>query len=458
MTPFPESEIMTIKRLEVALRKTDYKLLKDGAYKLHEKYHSGHKFEYLDLLKEIFMEVSNNASIPQDIKDLLTPTIEDILSERGISADTSTSPYEALNQNRVSSLTSLSYNSNNVQEKEVQQPEEQKISAFDAFSAKTVQTSYEPNFENSFETKPFEEFSTPTISTTENFSQEHNSYEENSENETQQIQQDTQQNQHENINKENTQYEQMPIKAKTVAIYYGQDNSNEKAKNIIKYRELISKSQNSEMKEVLRLLCEINTQTNTNVSELKNLLEQLKTTSHKINLITNSSSKNLIELFEKNELSYSLMGKNESAQTKLIPLFGLSNLFVCNDCKEKYLNKNNEITSIVLECPKCKNPMFADFYANTYNCELNLDYYNEALISLANSDVWFIVHPNTDEKTTANLLLSALKLNNKVEDIFILDKDINVRENFRSLFASINQSARINIQMSALEDFLNLVR
>ena len=34
MAPFPETEIMTIKRLEVALRKMDLKLLKDGAYKL----------------------------------------------------------------------------------------------------------------------------------------------------------------------------------------------------------------------------------------------------------------------------------------------------------------------------------------------------------------------------------------------------------------------------------------
>ena len=98
------------------------------------------------------------------------------------------------------------------------------------------------------------------------------------------------------------------------------------------------------------------------------------------------------------------------------------------------------------------------FFAIENNGELNLDYYNEALISLANAETWFIVHPVTDEKTTTNLLLSALKLNNTIKDIFILDKDINTRENFRSLFSSINKEARINIQISALEDFLNLVR
>ena len=71
MAPFPEAEIMTIKRLEVALRKMDFKLLKDGAYKLHEKFHSGHKFEYTDLLKDLLAELLNNTSVPEDIKNIL---------------------------------------------------------------------------------------------------------------------------------------------------------------------------------------------------------------------------------------------------------------------------------------------------------------------------------------------------------------------------------------------------
>ena len=71
MTPFPESEIIIIKRLEVALKKADYVLLKSGAYKLHEKYHSGHIFEYIDSLKEIKKEVVDNFSIPSEIKEIL---------------------------------------------------------------------------------------------------------------------------------------------------------------------------------------------------------------------------------------------------------------------------------------------------------------------------------------------------------------------------------------------------
>ena len=136
MTPFPEAEIMTIKRLEVALRKMDYKLLKDGAYKLHEKFHGGHRFEYLDLLKEMFVEISNNPAVPEDVKGILIPTIEDILSQEGITADTTTSPYEALNSNQVSNLSHLAYSAS-LQQEEVQHTDEaSKINAFNAFGSK----------------------------------------------------------------------------------------------------------------------------------------------------------------------------------------------------------------------------------------------------------------------------------------------------------------------------------
>ena len=430
MAPFPETEIMTIKRLEVALRKMDFKLLKDGAYKLHEKYHRGHKFEYLDLLKEIFMEVTNNSSIPIEIKDILNPTIEDILSKQGIDTDTSTSPFESTNQNKISSLTSLSYNANIKEEKQ-----EQKINAFEAFSSKVNEQKNNHFSNNTTSSEPFKEFSTSDDVTIKD---------DNPDNEAPSIIQNT-----ENI-----------TETKTITIYYGQDNSSDKLKNISKYKKLVFEDENQQhtISEILKLICEINTQTNTNVSELKGLFEQLKLTPHKLNLITNVSSKNLISLFEENNLSYTFLNNSETAQTKLIPLFGLSNLFICKECKEKYLSKNTNVSSLVFECPKCKNPMFPELYACSNKGEINLEYYNEAFIQLANSDVWFVVHPSMNEKITMELLLSALKLNNRIKEIFILDKDINIRENFRNLFLAINNKIKINTQITALEDFLNLVK
>ena len=79
MAPFPEAEDMTVKRLYVALKRSDMQLLQMGAHKLHEKFHTGYKFELLDDLKQILSYVEEQ-TIPNDIKDLLTTTIHNILS------------------------------------------------------------------------------------------------------------------------------------------------------------------------------------------------------------------------------------------------------------------------------------------------------------------------------------------------------------------------------------------
>jgi len=79
--PFSESESMTIKRLEVALRKMDLQLLKDGAYKLHEKFHSGHRFEYINELRQIYEFVQARENIPPEISNILKSTIEEIIKK-----------------------------------------------------------------------------------------------------------------------------------------------------------------------------------------------------------------------------------------------------------------------------------------------------------------------------------------------------------------------------------------
>ncbi len=418
MAPFPETEIMTIKRLEVALRRMDFKLLKDGAYKLHEKFHSGYKFEYIDLLKDILAQTTNNTSIPEDIRDVLCPTIKDIISDKGVDFESS---------GKVSNLTSMSYNSSlreggtAVREK----TQENSISAFDVFSA----PKHEQGMQSSNVTVPITQPSNVIN-------------EENSQNENQEIQ-DT------------------PPQLKTISIYYGQDNSPEKIKNILKYKEMIAKfdDEHYSISQILKLISEINIQSDTNVSELKNILDQIKISGNKMNLITNSSSRELVDLFENEQYSYSLYDENELNQMTLIPAFGLSNQFMCLNCKEEYIDKNNPVKSLVIECPKCKSPMFPNFYAaNKQNNQINMKYYNNALVSLANSKVWVLIHPSTEDTLFSNMLINAFKLNREIETVYILEKDINLREAFRREFALINNNVEINVQMTALEDFINSLR
>ncbi len=80
--PFvPESEAMTIKRIDVAIKKEDSKLLKEGAQKLYEKYHTGHQFEQRHELENLLKEVKTK-HIQNDVRDLLVTTIENILNNR----------------------------------------------------------------------------------------------------------------------------------------------------------------------------------------------------------------------------------------------------------------------------------------------------------------------------------------------------------------------------------------
>ena len=168
MAPFPEDEIMTIKRLEVALKKSDFKMLKEGAYKLHEKYHSHHHFEYTDLLQVILEEVEGNYAGPPEIKEILIPTIQDILNQ------------DNQPEQKVSSLTSLSYGINSHEEKqpefrqvEIRKPEFEKIER----PAEIEQPQQETEF-----IKPFQEF-TP-IKPVEMIQQEPQKIEEPEESET----------------------------------------------------------------------------------------------------------------------------------------------------------------------------------------------------------------------------------------------------------------------------------
>ena len=477
MTPFPEAEIMTIKRLEVALRKMDYKLLKDGAYKLHEKFHGGHRFEYLDLLKEMFVEISNNPAVPEDVKGILIPTIEDILSQEGITADTTTSPYEALNSNQVSNLSHLAYSAS-LQQEEVHQAEESsKINAFNAFGSKPHDySSNNPpqrifTAQSPFSAQPFKEFSnTPLNSTTapevalkptqddfEYNSNELHSIKEDGSNETlksQEVIAETEEIKEE-INPEANEQENqnVPLKNKTIAIYFGQDSSVEKNKNILKLRDIILNidSENVNISDLFRLIAEIKTQANANVLELQGILEQLRNKGKKAKLITNSQSSQFSELFRICEDDYEL-------KKDFLPLCGLSNLYACSNCEETHLLKEEkDINSIVLECPKCKHPMYPELYSTSLKHNFNFDYYNEALLNMAKTNVWVLIHPSLNEKLTFSLIKMAFQLNNEIEEIFILDKDINTREVYKNVFNELKPEVKVNTQISALEDFFNII-
>ena len=207
----------------------------------------------------------------------------------------------------------------------------------------------------------------------------------------------------------------------------------------------------------MALISEITTQANTNVIELQGILKQINSKGNKTTLITNSQSEMLIELLDSLELEYNLYKNNEENKINLIPTYGLSNLFYCSECGQIHLDKSSEVKPLVLECPQCKNPMYPDFWASIENAHLNLEYYNKALVNLSNSKVWLVIHPSFADKTTSRLIESALRISSKVDEIYVLDKDINTRENYKNFISKIKENVKVNAHNNTLEEFFNAI-
>ena len=62
------------------------------------------------------------------------------------------------------------------------------------------------------------------------------------------------------------------------------------------------------------------------------------------------------------------------------------------------------------------------------------------------------------EKFSINILRTALRMSNSVKEIYILDKDINTKEQYKNMFYEINEEVKTDIQTTALEEFLNSIK
>ncbi|MBR1617206.1 hypothetical protein IJ670_03555 [bacterium] len=536
MAPFPEEENMTIKRLQVALKRGNFELLKDGAYKLHEKFHAGHYFEDIESLKEILEKVSSNYTISPDIKDILIPTIEDILNSQGVELS-KVEPQEP-ELNRVSSLTSLSYDIPNdekvsvetnvisptyneevfeenktaensfINQEEEKKDEQEKQENYE--EASLNDKPYKPTFD---EFAPIETIIPPHINegnpstsipsfenqnltslqeglelakTPPEFEEEIKSKEEQP-NPSQENTMDKGvnlfnpnekppqpavapqapfQNVQEHFQENNTHFQPQQYSAfhtvsqpsfatKSITIFYGQMFSTEKIHNIQRVKNLLKGVVSSDnfVEEISGLMNEIYFQANTNTSELQILLQQLSNKNHKVDVITNSQSADLVNLLENDGIKYSIYERDDDKKFNIIPMFGLTNCFRCTQCQETFVSKNNTIMPYLLQCPKCKGTMYFDLY--TPDEEINTEYYNKSLISFANADVWVLLHPLINDKFMFDMLKCAIAISSKVKNVYILDRDINTRETFKRMFGELKPEVNVNTNPDARDNFIN---
>ena len=384
MAPFPESESMTIKRLEVALRKKDMHLLKDGAYKLHEKFHTGHKFEFLSELEQI-LEYVNTHDIPQEIKEILCPTIDEIINAKNEQQETILQP--VINEEDI----------------KLQGP------AYEEYIAQQVQKEPENLVESTVEQNDFEHFETPVIT-------------------------------QENPTKE--------IKEDRILFFYDDNSSDIDYSEIKNYRNrlnnLFSSQNHQDDYNLLKEIAVINNLVDTKIFDIDKILNMLKTSKYDVSFVTTSQSQDLTKILKEKEIDFEIpfvkkIEKNKQENQKVfdfIPMLGLSNIFVCSNCNSRNLKTDFSTKTLSVQCPNCDSAAFPDLYAiNSYNPDCNPIFWQRAFKAFVKSNVWVIVNPPLDENK--EIIFDFIKTASecaKPKRIYLFSKENDKREFYKNIF------------------------
>ncbi len=510
MAPFPEAEDMTIKRLYVALKRDDMQLLQMGAHKLHEKYHTGYKFELLDDLRQILSYVEEQ-TIPNDIKDLLTRTIADILNgnapyqEETISSvesdnfDTTQDKNSAEIDNSAYNTTPQSKDNEDVSPIDIIYPNTQDISSFQE-NLQPNETFYteENKNEEQIQEEPLnilpkeETFEDNLQEEPLNMAPEEEVFENNLQEEIQEELFDTSSNIETQQNEEQKEEEQVPSfdqneqtslnfsqeeinntpileekipTLKNVAVFYDDKSSTIDYMQNKFYRyelDLISLN-----KEANPLESASYNKKNVDVptDDIGEILKMLNTIKGDVYFVTTSKSENIIKTFIEHYIDFEIPLVCENTQdkkvTKLIPLFGLSNIFICPKCgnREYFGGIHNKV--LTLQCKNCSSSMYPDIYeAENYKTNANPYYWINALSAMACADTWILINPplENDRKLTMEFLKSAYQIS-KPKKVYILSKETTRKEYYRQMFNEIYPMCEIKSDFLAqdelCENFIN---
>ena len=199
--------------------------------------------------------------------------------------------------------------------------------------------------------------------------------------------------------------------------------------------------------------------------EINEILKMLNTIKGDVYFITTSKSENIIKTFIGNDIEFKIPLVNEQyANPKsicLLPLYGLSNLFVCPKCgkKEYFGGFHNKV--LTLQCKECGTVMYPDLYeANNYETNANPYYWIKAMNGMAKADTWILINPPLENNRglSAELLKSAFEAA-KPKKVYILSKETTKKEYYKQMFKEICPSCDVKsdylTQDTLCEDFIN---
>ena len=385
MAPFPESESMTIKRLEVAIRKKDMNLLKDGAYKLHEKFHTGHRFEFLSELEQI-LEYVKTSDIPLEVTEILCPTIEEILNSGNIQDEPQTQIELRDEDIKLQGEAYENYMAQQGMQIEEKDPEP-KLSEIQDFE----------HFQNVQPVQTFKE---------------------------------------------------VPVEEDKILLFYD-DNSQDINYNEIKnYRNrlnmLFASQNNQDDYNLLKEIAVLNNLVDTKILDVDKALNMLKTLKSDVSFVTTSQSQELTKILVEKEINFDIPFvkkiNNNTNETRnkfdFIPMLGLSNIFVCSNCNSRSLKTDFSTKTLSVQCPNCDSAAFPDLYAiNSYNPDCNPIFWQRAFRAFVQSNIWIIINPPLDEnKEIIFDFIKTVSECSKPKRVYLFSKENDKREFYKNIF------------------------
>ncbi len=484
MAPFPEAEDMTVKRLYVALKRDDMQLLQMGAHKLHEKYHTGYKFQLLDDLRQILSYVEEQ-EIPNDIKELLTKTINDILSNKEPESSLSlvNQPEEENKFSFKLIKNSDETNSSEMQpkENEITPVEPDKSSSFTLFQNPSSITSLSDNsvVENSNTTSKDENetsFEQDSVS-----DESYNNKEEepviftpkdaainmvNSIDETP-VQANVQNFDNSSLEKTSSfkLISENELTLNNVAVFY-----DDKAPFIDYFKnksyrlELDSLALNKDANPIVDAPI-VKSTVDVQTDEYAEILKMLNTIKGDVYFVTTSKSDDLLKTFVDLNINFKIKNVStkqvQGKEIEVIPLFGLSNIFYCPKCgkKETIISTENKILTAL--CSECNGVMYPNLY-EALNYESNADVFNflSGISAMSKAETWILINPPLEgTRALTSLFLKTAFESSKPKKVYILSKETTKKEYYRQMFLEINPSVEIKTDFTTedalCEEFIN---
>jgi hypothetical protein len=431
MAPFPETETMTLKRIEVSIKKRDWALLNDGLLKIQEKLTTNHKWEFFrqwrellsmaeeqNLPPELFASFSsairNILSSDNDDDVVIIPSLDEISREESIQIEE-----EPVEQSSPAEEIELSLET---EEPQPQQPQQQQQQL--------------PLAEEKPEPVPV--FVEPVVNVAPQ----------------------------EQTLKQEVEPE---LKMRDYSmIFYNEDIDETDAELISAYRNelnnMITKNKNfvtdkSWLENTTYLVNSLN-KTNTQMNEFLFALKDVKVQG---TIVSSGYSSSVMQTLIKSGINFEMPvfrePRNSENYFKYIALGGLINSYICSNCGHKMLKTEFRFDAVLGCCKKCSSILYPDIYdiTNLNASSLPKSWY-QAFKEMASAPVWVLVNPPVSAKPQVEEFLSFVGSNAKAKRVYIVSKNIENSNFWKNLLQNKMPQADIKNHYPNMAVFLSEFR